>query len=488
MKRLILLCILLATVLSPQAQNMKAFISHKAYCTHHMQPYIEFSFIIGGNSVRYAINEEGSYAAAVEILVDIMQQDSVLQSLHYILSSDYFTDSLRIGKPDFANINVIPVNNGDYELHFMLKDLNQDSMELRYIDLIQVNFPKDQISSSRLSLYASISGAEPNDLFAKYGFNLPPLFNSFVPEDQYTLPFAVEVYNTKTVLGEDQELTAKCYVEYAENKLVAQPSNIITKKLKTKDIVLIIDQYNTFMLPSGNYNAVVELYDTANNMVWFNKVFFQKSNPNIHFDINRYNDVVIDNSFVSKMTNREELEEAVLCLYPIATHLEKEFFETRIKKVSTEQLQRYLYSFWLSRNPNNPEAEWLKYKKMVDIVQDRFGSLQVKGYRTDRGRVYLQYGQPNDILEVPSDPVTLPYEIWHYYYLDNQTNVKFIFYDPALVGNDYELLHSNKYGELHDTNWKMRLVRKIQPQTDIYDPNPDEYFGGDLDGNWRYHW
>ena len=39
----------------------------------------------------------------------------------------------------------------------------------------------------------------------------------------------------------------------------------------------------------------------------------------------------------------------------------------------------------------------------------------------DRGRVMLQYGIPNDIHEVPSDPVTLPYEIWHYYYLDHQT-------------------------------------------------------------------
>ena len=158
-----------------------------------------------------------------------------------------------------------------------------------------------------------------------------------------------------------------------------------------------------------------------------------------------------------------------------------------MKTVTTEQLQRYFYSFWLARNPANPEESWLKYKKMVDIVQERFGSIQVKGYRTDRGRVYLQYGQPNDILEIPSDPVTLPYEIWHYYYLDNQTNVKFVFYDPALVGNDYELLHSNKYGEPHDSNWKMRLVRKLQPQRDIYDPEPEDYFGGDINGNWRYH-
>ena len=124
---------------------------------------------------------------------------------------------------------------------------------------------------------------------------------------------------------------------------------------------------------------------------------------------------------------------------------------------------------------------------MVSYVQERFGSKQVKGYKTDRGRVYLQYGQPNDIKEIPSDPVTVPYEIWHYYYLDDQTNVKFVFYDPSLVGNDYELLHTNKYGETHDPNWKMKLVKKLQPQDDIYNSDPLDYYGGDINGNWRYH-
>ena len=56
-----------------------------------------------------------------------------------------------------------------------------------------------------------------------------------------------------------------------------------------------------------------------------------------------------------------------------------------------------------------------------------------------------------------------------------------------LIGNDYDLLHSNKYGEPHDTNWKMRLVRKIQVQEDIYDPDPYDYYGGDINGNWKYH-
>ncbi|MBO7647562.1 MAG: GWxTD domain-containing protein [Bacteroidales bacterium] len=487
MKKYTLLIIMMIAMATSQAQDLKAFISHKAYCTNAMQPYIEFFFIIGGNSVEYApSSSHGLYSSEVEIQVDVVKNDSVINGLHYILSSDRFNDTIKEGKPDFSNIDNLPVDNGDYYLHFTLKDLNSDSSMLKYIDFIQVNFPKDEISSSRLSLFSSMSSPKSTDLFVKYGLALPPLFYNFVPETQYFLPFATEIYNTKTIIGENKTVTAKCFIEHAESRMVALPENVITKQLKTNDVVLVLDQFNTFKLPSGNYNAVVEIYD-QDSLLLITKTFFQKSNPDVQFDISRYNNVETEGTFVNNITERKELEEDVLCLYAIATDPERDFFSKRIKTVPSEQLQRYLYSFWLARDPVNPEKAWLEYKKKVDFVQERYGSIQVKGYRTDRGRVYLQYGPPNDILEVPSEPISLPYEIWHYYQLGNQSNVKFVFYDPALVGNDYELLHSNKNGEPHDPNWKMRLVRKMQTQWDLYDSTPNNYFGGDINENWRYH-
>ena len=487
MKKISILFAACLLVLTGSAQNMKAFISHKAYCTDKMQPYIEFTFIIGGNSVRYVQNDRGKYEADVDIRVDVAKGDTVVKTLHYILSSEEFADITGGNLPDFADVQNLPVPNGEFFLNFYLTDRNQDSMQLKYIDRIVLNFPEDKISSSRISLYEDMRAPEAPGMYIKYGFYLPPSYYNYIPESQFILPFALEVYNTKHVLGAGVPLKAKCFVEHAENKLVAMPSNIITKNLTTDDVVLVIDQFNVFKLPSGNYNTVVELYDEHDSLLLINKVFFQRSNPSVQLDISRYDDVVIDNSFVASMTERRVLEENVRSLYPIATNVEREFFDNRMKEVETEQLQRYFYSFWLARNPNNPEEAWNKYAKMVSFVQERFGSKQVKGYRTDRGRVYLQYGQPNEIREVPSDPTTAPYEIWHYYYLDDQSNVKFVFYDPSMVGNDYELLHSNKYGETHDTNWKMKLVQKIQPQTDIYNGEPEDYYGGDINGNWRYH-
>ena len=264
MRKLSLFIVAVLLICTTSAQNMKAFISHKAYCTNKMQPYIEFTFIVGGNSVQYALNDNGKYQAAVEVRVDVEKGDTIVQTLHYILASDQFTDSVRIDKPDFADIQNLAVPNGDYYLNFYMKDRNSDSAELKYIDRIVLNFPKDKISSSRISLYEDMSAPISPGMYIKYGYYMPPLYYNFVPEKQYILPFALEVYNTKHVLGENKDLKAKCFIENAENKLVALPNSIITKKLKTDDVVLVIDQLNVFNLPSGNYNMVVELYDSQN--------------------------------------------------------------------------------------------------------------------------------------------------------------------------------------------------------------------------------
>ena len=478
---------MLLAALSPFAQGMKAFISHKAYCTNNLQPYIEFTFIVGGNTVQYALNEQNKYEADVEIQVDMMRADTLVKQLHYILSSDQFEDSARVGKPDFADVQNVLMPQGEYFLYFYMKDLHSgDTNELKYIDKITLNFPDNQISTSKISLYKSFSPVKTQGLFVKYGYYLPPLYSGFVPESQYTLPFALEVYNTREILG-NSTLKAKCYIENVESHLTVNPNNVISLEQPTKDVVLFFNEFNVFNLPSGNYFAVVKLFDQQDSLLLVDKVFFQKSNPSVKLNLDDYSQVELPGTFVENDTNRKELIDKVKCLYPISSLVERDFYENRLKDVSTDQLQRFFYHFWLRRNPANPEEAWTNYKKRVDQVQSMFGSKQVKGYLTDRGRVYLQYGPPNEVKEVPSDPVTLPYEIWDYYYLNNQSNVKFVFYDPVLTGNDYELLHSNLYGEVQNPNWRMILVRKIQTQQDIYNPTPVDYWGNDMDDYWKYH-
>ena len=190
-----MLFMLVCAFAAASAQGLKAFISHKAYCSNNMQPYIEFTFIVGGNTVKYVQNDQKKYEAGVEIQVDMMQSDSLVKRLHYILSSDVFEDSVRVGKPDFADIQNIPLPRGEYFLYFYMRDVNADSNKISYIDKIDIDFPEDRVSTSKISLFRSMTSAKSNGLFVKYGYELPPLYSSFVSSSQYTRHNQSRCYN-----------------------------------------------------------------------------------------------------------------------------------------------------------------------------------------------------------------------------------------------------------------------------------------------------
>jgi hypothetical protein len=94
----------------------------------------------------------------------------------------------------------------------------------------------------------------------------------------------------------------------------------------------------------------------------------------------------------------------------------------------------------------------------------------------------LQYGEPNDVVTRVNEPGAFPYEIWQYYTLpDGQSNVRFIFYEPTLVTNNYRLLHSNAIGELQEPRWKMLVYAKTTNPSLLNNfdvQNPQNSYGG----------
>jgi len=118
------------------------------------------------------------------------------------------------------------------------------------------------------------------------------------------------------------------------------------------------------------------------------------------------------------------------------------------------------------------------------------------------GRVYLKYGPPNTITDVPFDASTsgmtvddnpdavadggsVPYQIWHYYTLGNQRNRKFVFANIHLALFDYKLIHSNMPGEINNENWQAELRWRFQHDATMSDR--DRYRGrsGDFYNNPR---
>jgi hypothetical protein len=77
--------------------------------------------------------------------------------------------------------------------------------------------------------------------------------------------------------------------------------------------------------------------------------------------------------------------------------------------------------------------------------------------------------------ELKNEPSSYPYEIWHYYSVEGRSNVKFIFYNPDVISNDYPLLHSTLPGEIYNAQWKVDLHKRTNVTRQIDQENPREY-------------
>ena len=470
----------------PAPKHLLAILNFNAYCTDEQQPYIEFQFIIDGSTAHYIPASPDTYAAEIDIDVEVRKTvgDETVGKLHYILVSPQTRDSVSEEKTYFSDVRNVAVPNGEYYLYFKLKDVHGSSDTLRYVDYIQVNYPENEVSASGISLYSRVSRSGDGGVFYKYEMATTPLFQQYAPENLYALPFSAEIYNTDKALGNSTFIVK---AEIAELGRRAAPEYIMTRTMKSAPASIFIHIFNIYNLPSGNYNLNLYVMDADSNVLTTTSSFFQRSNPRVKIDLNQYDNVVVENTFVEKMTDLKQLQEDVATLFPIGNRIEQDFFTQNMKKVPLDQLQRYFYSFWVSRNPNDPEGEWLAYKRKVEFVNERYGSKVIKGFRTDRGRVYLRYGPPNTITEEPYDPQAYPYEIWHYYEIGQQTNVKFIFYNRDLVTNNYELLHSDYVGELHDPAWQMKLVKRLNPNSNPDITTPEEYWGGHAGEYYKYN-
>ena len=69
------------------------------------------------------------------------------------------------------------------------------------------------------------------------------------------------------------------------------------------------------------------------------------------------------------------------------------------------------------------------------------------------GWILLRYGRPNTIVQRHHGTQYYPYEIWHYHKAGQFNNRRFLFYTPQVVGECFELLHSDHPQELRNADW-----------------------------------
>ena len=149
------------------------------------------------------------------------------------------------------------------------------------------------------------------------------------------------------------------------------------------------------------------------------------------------------------------------------------------KRLSTdEEREQFIEQFWLRRDPTPDTAEnefKEEHYRRIAYANERFSS-GIPGWKTDRGRIYITFGPPDEIESHPSGgsyerPIeegggttsTFPFEIWRYRYIEDiGSDILIEFVDPTMSG-EYRMTMdpSEKDALLYVPNAGLTLVEQM---------------------------
>jgi GWxTD domain-containing protein len=113
---------------------------------------------------------------------------------------------------------------------------------------------------------------------------------------------------------------------------------------------------------------------------------------------------------------------------------------SQIKKAKTYEERRVAFDgFWTQRDPSigTEENETKReFYRRINVANRQFSNMRREGWRTDRGRIYIINGEPDEIDDEPYAINSVPYQVWHYY--RNGKYRRFMFVDKDEDG-DYRL-------------------------------------------------
>ncbi|MEW6207205.1 MAG: GWxTD domain-containing protein [Acidobacteriota bacterium] len=122
-----------------------------------------------------------------------------------------------------------------------------------------------------------------------------------------------------------------------------------------------------------------------------------------------------------------------------------------------EERDQFIEAFWHRRDPDpdTPENEYREeYHRRIQYANEKFAS-GIPGWKTDRGRIYIMFGKPDQIESHPSggpyerpsyegggSTSTFPFEVWWYRYIEGiGSDIEIEFVDPSGSG-EYRIARS----------------------------------------------
>ena len=460
MKNLLIVFLFLSSV---KMLALDVSVTCLSYCQD--QPYIElYSRFLGGTIQFVANGGDSLLQSTVEMLVLISDEQGNVR-----IAEKYNVQSEGLEVKDFYTMKRYGLSDGEYDLSIQFVDMNNVSDTLLHKEKIEIGYPESSLSISDPLLITEYSDDKNQFAFYKNGIAFePPIYKVFGPKHN-ALSFYVEIYNADAL---DEQLFARYSVRQRDTKEeVYKPAY---KKLSSEETGMILESFDISSLVSGDYEFVMEVVNKDMEVLAERLSDMAVYHPDRDFEVQYQGDLSFETSFVQAM-DEGELNYSLKAIFPRVSNSLTPIINDIIWGDNLKTKRYFLYNFWSKYSDVDPKSIYDQYMEVARAVDRRFAANLGHGFETDRGYIFLKYGKPDDLVEVPDEPSAPPYEIWIYNFLveTNQTGVKFLFYNEELAPNEFRLLHSTCRGELQNPRWEVELYKsdRLAPIGNVVDAN-----------------
>ncbi|MFQ5751972.1 MAG: GWxTD domain-containing protein [bacterium] len=436
-----------APIYAPEGKAIDFNIDYASFKHKDGNIYLEVYYSFYHRQLEF-VDQDSHKVATFNVDVKILQEDSLLDSR--IWYGKTILDKNRRHTQDemIFTLSKFILSAGQYQYVTKIKDTNSKVEGFQEITLDLPGFAEDKLSMSDIELATSIAQDSSQNIFTKNRYQIIPHPSALFSPQNPMLYFYTEIYNLSN------QLDSTYSVEYSVmNSDGTELRSYPPKKRKHPGTSVVeIGGINVIAFPTGTYFLQLKVRDTSNGSEFIReKKFFtfrgRDTDKSLAVKTNTYKLSHLYEEYKHK--SADEIDEEFYSAGYLATREEKKIYAS----LDLAGKRDFMPEFWSKTDIHSGKNRYaLKemHLRRLNYAKNHFEGLK-KGWQTDRGRVVMKYGEPDNVEKNFSLSGKRGYEIWYYY--NQEGGLIFVFVDKGGFG-DLELVHSNARTEINDLDWQ----------------------------------
>ncbi|MEY4926114.1 MAG: hypothetical protein RI894_550 [Bacteroidota bacterium] len=459
-----------------KAVALEVELTHAVFKTDKGMTYTEIYTHYIAKTLSYKPVLDTRKLGAVKVLYLFKQGDKIVNVDKFLLTSPPV--AATAARENFVDQKRYALPEGEYTLEASFKDEAVPTNEFSITQTISVHFDSTKVEISDVQpIGKSTASTDEKHPYYKNGAQLEPYVLNYYPYQIEKLQFYAEIYHTDNLVKDD--FVVRYFLRKNAERGDAIAVLTTNKRQKAAAVVPILYSIDISQVPSGAYDLVLEVRNRKLELLATKSWKVVRSNPYML----KTEQQLAAKTGTAELFNKLSKDSclwSISALIPRLMGQETAVAESIYKTKDLEGMRRYLFAYWARLYPTKPQAAYRQYMAVVTELDEQYSSAMQKGHESDRGRIYLKYGKPDNIVSQESEIGAPPYEVWTYSKLnENQNYAKFIFYNESLAANDFVLLHSTARGEINDPQWQRKLYKNAQSKDrnfiDGTEPNNNDW-------------